>query len=72
VEVNTNAPLNISNLEMNGAIGFSGTATDLNFYGTNFLLPTNDVSLSLGQQLKYYLKNGPYDFIGLGTASSGY
>lgn len=72
VEVNTNAPLNISNLEMNGAIGFSGTATDLNFYGTNFLLPTNDVSLSLDQQLKYYLKNGPYDFIGLGTASSGY
>lgn len=72
VEVNTAGPLNILNLEMKGAIGFSGTSTDFDFSGTNFLLTTNDVVLNTGQQLKFYSKTGSYNFTGLGTASSGY
>lgn len=72
VQVNTSSTINIPNFELQNISGFMGTSNYLDFSGTKFSLPTNNISVGLGQQLFYYSSSGSYSFGGLGSTWVGH
>jgi hypothetical protein len=64
VIVNTSSKINIPQIEMIRAYGFTGSSDILDFSGTTLILSNNNINITSPQELRYFSKKGTGNIVG--------